>query len=381
MAAPKSLEVPRLLRLLTEQSTEHAVVVLDLAGRIAWASPGAEFIFGYESGTMGGRHGSELFVAEDLERGLAGHEMEVATRNGIAEDDRWQRRADGSRFWAIGALVALRDESGRPEAFAKVLRDRTDLKEQIEALRNHAAALEQAARRKDAFLSTLSHELRNPLAPLTNAMQLIRMASQPGSDIDYPLRVIERQTELLRRLVDDLLDISRIGAGKIELERRNVVIQDVLRESVEDVRPLTEERRHALEVILPPEPIALAADPARLRQVFVNLLTNAAKYTAAGGRISVQATVEGLELVVKVADDGVGIPHEMLPRIFDLFTQVEASRPLSRGGLGIGLALVKDLVAAHGGSVQVRSEGSGKGSEFTVRLPLGTAQRDAPVSR
>jgi two-component system CheB/CheR fusion protein len=381
VATPHPIDITRLLRTLAEQSLEHAVLVIDRAGRIAWANPGAEYIFGYPAGGMAGLASADIFVPEDVERGLAGHEIEVATRTGIAEDDRWQRRADGSRFWAVGALVAVKDESGRIEAFAKVLRDRTDLKEQVEALRNHAASLDQSLRRKDAFLSTLSHELRNPLAPLANAMQLIRMAAPAGNDLDYPLRVIERQAELLRRLVDDLLEFTRIGAGKIALDRREVAIQDVLRESVEDVRPLIDERHHAIESIFPAEPLPLVADASRLRQVFVNLLTNAAKYTPPGGRISLRATLEGREVVVRVSDNGVGIPQEMLPRIFDLFTQVETTRPLSRGGLGIGLALVKDLVAMHGGIVQVRSEGTGKGSEFVVRLPMGPGEREAPMSR
>ena len=365
--------------MLTEQSPEHAVLLLEPRGRVAWANGAAEYIFGYGKGEMVGLVSARLFVPEDVERGLAGHEIEVAIRNGVAEDDRWQLRKDRSRFWAVGAMVALRDDSGRIVALAKVLRDRTDLKARIEALRNHADSLEQGARRKDAFLSTLSHELRNPLAPLANAVHLIRMSAPGAAEIDYPLKVIERQIDLLRRLVDDLLDISRIGAGKIELDRRPVVVQELLRQCVEDVRPLIEERRHAVEMIFPEEPLALRADPARLQQVFGNLLTNAAKYTPPGGRIALQATLEGHEAVVKVSDNGVGIPHEMLPRIFELFTQIEGSRPLARGGLGIGLALVKDLVAMHGGTVQVRSEGDGKGSEFTVRLPLADGEREGPM--
>ena len=374
-------DVARLLGMLTAQSMEHVVLLLDLSGRITWANPAAEYVFGYERDEMVGLDSSALFVPEDVERGLAGHEVEVASRHGVAEDDRWQLRKDGSRFWAVGAMLGLHDESGRVVALAKILRDRTDLKAQIEVLRNHAAALDQAARRKDAFLSTLSHELRNPLAPLANAVQLIRMASPAPGDLDYPLRVIERQIDLLRRLVDDLLDISRIGAGKIDLERSPTVVQELLRQCVEDARPLVEERRHTVAMVLPEEPLTLRADPARLRQVFTNLLTNAAKYTPPGGRIEVSATLEGHEIVVKVGDNGVGIPHEMLPRIFELFTQVESSRPLSRGGLGIGLALVKDLVAMHGGSVQVRSEGAGKGTEFIVRLPLADGEREGPMRR
>jgi two-component system CheB/CheR fusion protein len=381
MTPSHSLDIPRLLEKFAAESPEHAVLVIDLSGHLAWASPGAERVFGYPHGKMVGLEAAALFVPEDVERGLAGPEIEVAARTGIAEDDRWQLRADGSRFWAVGALVAVHDAAGRLEAYVKVMRDRTDVRAQVEVLANRVAVLEQAVRRKDAFLSTLSHELRNPLAPLANAMQLIRLSSLPGSDIDYPLRVIERQTELLRRLVDDLLDMTRIGAGKIELERQPMVLQELLRDSLDDVRPLVEERRHTVDLIVPDEPLRLVADAGRLRQVFVNLLTNAAKYTPPGGHISVQATLEGHEAVAKVSDDGLGIPHDMLPRIFDLFTQVESSRPFARGGLGIGLALVRDLVALHGGTVQVRSEGSGKGSNFIVRLPIETGERTAPMSR
>jgi len=373
-------DLPKLLAMLIEQSLEYVVLLLDPAGRIIWANPAAEYIFGYGRDEMVGLESSALFVGEDVARGLAGHEVEVATRGGVAEDDRWQRRKDGSRFWAVGAMVSLRDESGKVIALAKVMRDRTDLKGQLEGLRNHAIALEQAARRKDAFLSTLSHELRNPLAPLANAVQLIRMSGSEG-DLGYPLKVIERQTDLLRRLVDDLLDISRIGAGKVDLERQPVVMQDLLRHCVDDVRALVAERRHDVQLMVPDEPIRLEADPRRLEQVFVNLLTNAAKYTPPGGRISVGATIEGHEVVAKVVDNGVGIRHDMLPRIFELFTQVDSSRALARGGLGIGLALVKDLVAMHGGSVQVRSEGLGKGSEFVVRLPLATGEREGAMRR
>jgi PAS domain S-box-containing protein len=374
-----SLDVVDVLRRFTEQSLEHAVLVIERSGRIAWANPGAEHIFGYGRGELAGRNGSELFTPEDLERGLAGHEMEVAFRNGVAEDDRWQLRRDRSRFWAVGAMLGVRGDGGEFLAYVKVLRDRTDLKEQIETLRSHAASLAQDARRKDTFISTLSHELRNPLAPLTNAAQLIRMAAGGHADIEYPLKVIERQAELLRRLVDDLLDMSRLGEGKVQLRRGRIAIQEVVRQAVDDTSALVKERGHAIETIMPDEPIAVDGDPSRLAQVFVNLVTNAAKYTPSGGRISVQATVEGDEVVVKVADNGVGIPHDMLPGIFDLFTQVESSRPLSRGGMGIGLSVVKDLVALHGGNVQVRSEGEGKGSEFTVRLPLaGDGARDRP---
>jgi two-component system CheB/CheR fusion protein len=343
---------------------------MDPGGRVTWWSPGAEHIFGFRADEMVGREASRIFVPEDKDRGLAEHEMAVATDRGSAEDDRWQQRADGSRFWASGAMLSLRDADGSLVGFAKVLRNRTDLKEQLETLRNQGMRLDQEARRKDIFLSTLSHELRNPLAPLANAVQIIRMSLTPTPHVEYALKVIERQMDLLNRLVDDLLDLTRITTGKVELKRRVVALHEIVERAVEATASLVADRKHRLEVILPPAALMVDVDPDRMTQVFVNLLSNAAKYTPSGGAIWVKATLEGDEVVTRFEDNGVGIPGEMLPRIFDLFTQVEAARSLSQGGLGIGLALVKDLVTLHGGSVQVRSEGTGKGSDFAVRLPL-----------
>jgi PAS domain S-box-containing protein len=367
MASEENVE--RLLRMFAQQSLEHAITLLDPGARIAWWSPGAEHIFGYPADEIVGQPGARLFPPEDNEKGLSEHETAVAIDHGSAEDDRWMQRQDGSRFWASGVLVALHDADGSLLGFAKVLRDRTDLKEQIETLRNHARRMDLEARRKDIFLSTLSHELRNPLAPLANAVAIIRMSVAGTPEVEYALKVVERQVDLLRRLVDDLLDLSRIGAGKMELKRTRVPLHELIERAVEAARPLVVERKHRLEVLLPPAPIELDADPERLVQVFVNLLGNAAKYTPSGGMIWINATLEGHEAVIRFEDTGVGIPTEMLPRIFDLFTQVESSQLLSQGGLGIGLSLVKNLVAQHGGSVQVRSEGLGKGSEFIVRLP------------
>ncbi|HUQ28636.1 MAG TPA: PAS domain-containing sensor histidine kinase [Usitatibacter sp.] len=358
------------LHLLAQQAQELAVIFLDVEGNVTWWSPGAERIFGYTAEEVLGKPSCFMFTPHDTERGIPEHEIEAAMRDNPAEDDRWQQRKDGSRFWASGIMCGLRDEAGTLVGFGKILRNRTDAREQLETMRNRVAALEEADRLQDAFLSTLSHELANPLGPLINAARIIRQAAPPGDDVEYALRVIDRQTQLLRTLVSDLLEFSRAGAGKIELKRVRCSLHDVIDACANDCRPLIEERRHQLHVILPRAPIFVVADPERLHQVFVNLLTNAAKYTPPGGRISLKATTEGDEAAVRVEDSGVGIPHEMLPKIFELFTQVETSRPMARGGLGIGLALVKELVEMHGGSVQVMSEGTGKGSEFTVRLPV-----------
>jgi PAS domain S-box-containing protein len=368
-ASESGNSVEHLLRRLAECTEEHAIMLLDSEGRITWWNTGAERIFGLPQREAIGQHVSRLFTQEEKDQGLAEHEMTVALKNSTAEDDRWMARHDGSRFWATGLMVALRDPDGRLLGYGKILRSRTDLWEQMETLKNRIEDLDASSRRKDVFLSTLSHELRNPLAPLSNAVDLIRMAAPVTPDLDYPLRVIERQVDSLRRLVDDLLDLSRIGAGKIQLKKETIAIQEIVQRAVDSAEPQLR-RRHELELLLPPAPLWVEADADRLVQVFVNLLNNAAKYTPEGGSIWVKGTVEDREVVIDVKDTGVGIPADLMPRLFELFTQAESSRPHSDGGLGIGLSLVKNLVTLHGGSVQAKSEGPGKGSEFTVRLPL-----------
>lgn len=378
MDLPQS-RVPELLHMFARQSLEHAIVLLDPKGNVTWWSPGAERIFQHSAAEAVGRATRIMFTPQDNERGIPEFELEGATAEDAAEDDRWQERKDGSRFWASGVLVALRDDDGTLVGYAKVLRNRTDQRELVETLRNRVAALEDKSRRQDAFLSTLSHELANPLGPLLNASRIIRSAGVASDEVEFALRVIERQTQLLRTLVSDLLEFSRAGAGKIELKRVRIALDEAIRNAVHDCRELAQERRHEMQIIAPRLPIHVRADPERLQQVFVNLIVNAIKYTPPGGRITITATTEADEAVVRVTDTGVGIPHEMLPRIFELFTQVEDTRPLSMGGLGIGLALVKELVTLHGGTVQVLSEGRGRGSEFTVRLPLAdTAVSDGP---
>ncbi len=361
-------QVERLLRLVPMQSREHALIILGTDARVLWWSPGAEFMFSRKCADMIGQPTSVLFTPEDVQKGIPEQEIEIARGFGKAEDDRWQVRPDGSRFWATGMLTALRDESGNLLGYCKIIRNRTDLKEQLDTLHNQVEALTKLDQQKNIFLATLSHELRNPLTPLVNAVQLLRMNSPVLGNMEFPVKLIERQVDFIRRLVDDLSEVTRVSLGKVRLDKRHILLRDVLSNAIEATRPLLEERRHNLQLVLPSDPIALQGDADRLYQVFVNLINNAVKFTPDEGRIWVKATTEGDEAVVRVEDTGVGIPHEMLPRIFDLFTQVDT--PISHGGLGIGLALVKDLVALHGGSVQVRSEGMGKGSEFTVRLPL-----------
>jgi signal transduction histidine kinase len=249
-----------------------------------------------------------------------------------------------------------------------------ELERQVEArtreLERVNAALKDADRRKDEFLATLAHELRNPLAPIRNALEIMRVAANDPKVIDQSREIVERQIGYMVRLINDLLDVSRITRGKLALQMETVSLQEVVAEALETSLPLLQDAEVALHRELPDEPVYVCADRLRLAQVFANLLNNAAKYTEAGGRVTVAVRQKGDEAAVRVADTGIGIPPDLLPHVFDLFTQVDRSMSRAQGGLGIGLALVKQLVSLHGGRVAARSEGAGRGTEFTICLPL-----------
>ena len=243
------------------------------------------------------------------------------------------------------------------------IRDITERSRLEKLMQEQAEALADLHRRKDEFLAMLGHELRNPLAPITNAVQLLRLQKNKDKLQDKACTIIERQVGQLTRLVDDLLEVSRITTGKIRLQQERIALNGIIESAVETTRPLMDQRRHELTVSPAPQPIWLHADAARLEQVVVNLLTNAAKYTADGGHVSLAIQQEGNEAVLRVRDTGVGIAPELLPHIFDLFTQADRSLDRSQGGLGIGLCLVQRLVEMHGGKVEVNSA-LGQGSEF-----------------
>jgi len=262
----------------------------------------------------------------------------------------------------VGLLSAETIDIGGEPCALTVIQDITDRKRFEQALR-------EADRNKDEFLATLAHELRNPLAPLRNGIEILKMAKADAGQNTAVLAMMDRQLSQMVRLVDDLLDVSRISRGKIELRIEPVELADVVRSAVETSRPAIEQAGHELVVSLPDEAIVVEADVTRLSQVLANLLNNAAKYTARGGRIRLTARSDGNEAVVKVQDNGIGIPAPMLARVFELFTQVDGSLQKAQSGLGIGLTIVKRLVEMHGGRVEARSEGEGKGSEFVVRLP------------
>jgi PAS domain S-box-containing protein len=272
-------------------------------------------------------------------------------------------RDDGQAFDLILGSGPLRDASGNVVGFVATLTD-------ISKLRTAEKALREADQRKDEFLAVLAHELRNPLAAIDNAAKVVHQSPADKEVREWSLAVIERQVQQLGHLVDDLLDISRISRGKIQLRKELIDARPVVEVAGQVVQPVMTEKGHALEITIPEAPLPVEADPTRLEQILVNLLGNAAKFTDPGGRIALSARSKGREVVFRVTDNGIGIAPEKLPVVFGLFEQVEDSIARSRGGLGIGLTLVKNLTELHGGTVAAESRGLGRGSMFTVRLPL-----------
>ena len=281
-------------------------------------------------------------------------------------------RPDGSIVWATIDVSPLGDEHGANMATMGICQDVTQRKQVEEALR-------ESDRRKDEFLATLAHELRNPLSPIVNGLELLAGQGRDPAFFDDIHGILTRQAQHMVRLVDDLLDVSRITRGKIELRRSRVNLATIVASAVETARPVIDKGRHALTLRLPEQPLLVDADPSRLSQVLSNLLNNAAKYMEAGGEIAVSAAREGDEAVLRVVDRGIGIPRQLLERIFDLFTQADPSMERSHSGLGIGLTIAKRLVEMHGGTIEARSAGANRGSEFVVRLPECTTEDLAHV--
>jgi PAS domain S-box-containing protein len=358
------------LRLIAEALPVY-IVRCDAELRYKFVNPAYAGRFGLEPEELVGKRlsdviGVEAFQAAKpfLDRLLAGEAVQYEATIPYA--------GLGPRFMR-SANVPERDQTGKVCGFIGVLIDLSDRKRAEDALK-------EEDRRKDEFLAILAHELRNPLAPVRNCLELMKRA---GSDTDLMRRAhatMERQIGHMVRMIDDLLDVSRIGRNSLELRREQVSLQSVLVHSVEACRPLLEAARHDLEIRLPPDPVFLHADAVRLAQVFGNLLNNATRYTAPGGHIRLTAEREGKQVAVAVKDTGVGIPADMLLRVFDPFVQVDRSLERSQGGLGIGLSLVRQLVAMHDGTVVARSAGPGQGSEFVVQLPVVSAEHRPAIA-
>jgi PAS domain S-box-containing protein len=281
-------------------------------------------------------------------------------------------RKNGDEVWSLTTVAVLKGEAGDAQRFIGVIED-------ITARKRAEQQLKDADRRKDEFLATLAHELRNPLAPIRNMLEIMKRTDEDADAQARAREVIDRQLNQLVRLVDDLLDMSRITRDRLELRTESIELASVIHQAIEVCRPLLDEFRHELKVNLPSAPIHLNADPVRLGQVFGNLINNACKYTPARGRIDITASRDGGDVRVAIADGGIGIESETLPNIFNMFAQGEGAEEKSRGGLGIGLTLAKRLVEMHGGSVIATSAGRGRGSEFVVRLPQASELPNVPL--
>jgi PAS domain S-box-containing protein len=359
-ALPQLPQGEDLFRLLVARVKDYAIFVLDPNGIVISWNEGAENIKGYQANEIIGHHFSRFYPPEAVRSGWPKTELELATRDGRFEDEGWRVRKDGTRFWANVVLTALRDAEGHLRGFAKITRDLTD--------RRRIERLEADAQQMGEFVAMLAHELRNPLAPIRSAISVVRHSHGDAARLDWALDVIDRQAGHLTRLVDDLLDVGRITRGQVRLERRRVRLGGIVDAAVEAVQPLVQQRAHALTVHCIADPL-VRGDAVRLTQVFTNLLTNACKYTPAGGRIEVLVDhVEGGARLT-VRDNGSGIAPDMLPRVFDIFSQDKRGLDRAEGGLGLGLTITRRLVELHGGSVAANSAGPGCGSEFTVTLP------------
>jgi PAS domain S-box-containing protein len=365
-------------QLLIESVKDYAIFILDPRGNVATWNAGAERIKGYRAEEIIGSHFSRFYPAEDVRAGKCEMELELAARDGRFEDEGWRIRKDGSRFWANVVISAVRDAMGRLVGYSKVTRDLTERK-RIEEERTARLAAEEANRTKDEFLAMLGHELRNPLAPIVSALQLLRLRGDDRSAREH--EIIERQVAQLTRLVDDLLDVSRVTRGKITLRREPFDLRTAIAKAMEITLPAFEQKDQRVEVTSPRHPIVVNGDEARLVQVFTNLLANASRYTPERGRITLGVRELPGEVAVDIRDNGIGIDPGLLPRIFDLFVQGERGTDRSAGGLGLGLTLVRSLTELHTGAVEVSSPGHGQGSTFTVRLPtLDEAALAAPAS-
>jgi PAS domain S-box-containing protein len=367
-------------RLLVESIRDYAIIMLDPQGGIVTWNTGAERITGYKSEEIVGRHYSALCPPQDVAQGKAEQELNTAVADGRFEHEGWRVRKDGSPFWANVVLTALRDADGNLVGFAKITRDLTERvrgEEQARRLAHEQAAraeAEAASSRKDQILSMLAHELRSPLAPIQTALALLRKECTSPEGRGRALDVMERQVRHMTRIVEDLLDASRVVHGTVPLRQERLDLGRLVRTGCEDRRPAIEQEGRKLSVHTPETPLWVSGDGTRLNQVLTNLLDNAVKFTEGSGNIAVRLWTDATagQAVVTVTDTGIGITREMLPHVFDPLAQEDRSLVRSRGGLGLGLTVVKGLVELHGGEVRATSAGPGHGAEFTVRLPLQT---------
>jgi len=363
----RQTEIARELLASIVAASDDAIISKTLKGIVTSWNAGAERHFGYTAEEAVGQHISFLIPPDRIDE----EELIIARlRSGERVDhfDTIRLRKDGQPIEVSLTISPIRDASGEIVGASKIARDITERRRMENELVAYAADMSEMDRRKNEFLAMLAHELRNPLAPIRNALQIIRITA--GDDVSDAAELMERQISQLVRLVDDLLDVSRITTGKIELRKEQIDMNTVVSQAVEAARPGYESGGIDLKVSVPAEPVYLVGDPARLTQVVGNLLNNASKFTKEGGAVRLILESDGDRIVVRVLDNGIGIAPEKLSNIFEMFVQADTSLERSIGGLGIGLSLVKNLVEMHGGRVTARSEGLGRGSEFVIDLPV-----------
>ena len=376
-------------RLLIEGVADYAIFMLDPNGRVSTWNMGAERIKGYTADEIIGQHFSIFYPQEAKDSGWPDHELRVAAEKGKFVDTGWRLRKDGTTFWANVTITALRDDAGQLLGFAKLTRDLTQAKraeametanqqreEMLDAERNARMAAQRATRLKDEFLATLSHELRTPLSAILGWTQLLLRpdASKGPEQQKRAIEVIDRNARAQVKLIDDLLDLSRVMTGKLRLDLHQVSLGSIVEAAVDSARPSADVKGIRLKAILSSNSDIVSADSARLQQVVWNLLTNAIKFTPKGGQVQVLLQRVNSHLELSVSDTGVGIPANYLPHVFDRFSQKDSSTTRAFGGLGLGLAICKQLVELHGGSIRAASLGEGRGATFSVQLPLSIAQ-------
>ena len=351
-------------RLLVESVQDYAIFILDPHGLISSWNWGAQCIIGYRASEVIGKHFSRFFTDEDLQAHKPWEELATARDHGRFEGEGWRLRNDGSRFWARAVVTALYDSAGQLRGFAKVTQDLSD--------RRHTQALEAAARNVNEFIAVLAHEIRNPLAPIQTAVQVIESTPKTAPERDRMYEIIRRQASHLRRISDDMLDITHVARGEMVAECKLLDLSKIVNDTTEAIALDAARRHHRLELDLAPEPLLVEGDAHRLSQLLTNLLTNACMYTPPGGHISVTTRAGGIYAEVAVKDNGLGIEPGALDQIFEMFVQRSPVIERVGGGLGIGLALSRRIAELHRGALVAESEGPNKGSVFTFRMPLAT---------
>ena len=358
---------------VTLSSIGDAVIATDTDGRVIFMNRVAERLTGWLQAEAAGRPLEDAFrIINEETRGTVENPVIKALREGVIvglANHTVLIARDGTEYAIDDTAAPIREDGGEIKGVVLIFHDIGDRRRLERELHDRAARLVEADRRKDEFLAMLAHELRNPLASVSNAIQLLKMPNALAEHAEWSKQIIERQVKHLARLIDDLLDVSRITRGKIELRRERIDASPVINSAVDAVRPLIEEKKQELAVSFTPGTLWCEADPTRLEQILINLLTNATRYTEAGGHIRLTARHESDRVTFTVKDDGIGIPPDKLPEMFELFAQGDRTIARSEGGLGIGLTIVKRIAELHGGTASAFSEGTGKGSQFTVTLP------------